>query len=325
MRIARRQLLKFAATGVAVPFISRFARAEAWPTRSIRVIAPISAGTGVDILSRLVLSEVASALGQPILIDNRPGAGGTIGAMAVAKANPDGYTLLSDSATHTIVPSMYSNLSYDPVRDFAPVVPLGSAPLVLVVPASKGIKTLNQLVSIAKSNPGSLTYASGGIGTTNHLAAERLRLSAKFEAVHVPFRGAGFTTELLSGRIDFAFSPIAPFVDLIQTSQVIALAVSSRKRASILPDVPTTLESGFKNSDFNFWVGMFAPMKTPREIVERLHYETRKVVSIPSVQEKIAKIGADPMLMTSQEFEDMIKDEFATNAALIKSIGLTPN
>jgi tripartite-type tricarboxylate transporter receptor subunit TctC len=283
---------------------------------------PIQAGTGVDIISRLVLNELSSRLPQPAVIENRPGASGTIGAAVVAKATPDGYTLLADSTSHTIVPSLFANLPYDPVADFVPVVPLGSNPLVLVVGASTNFRTVGDLVSAAKARPGALNYASGGIGTTSHLAAERFRLSAGFQTAHVPFRGASFSTELLSGRIDFAFSPIGSVIELIGAGALRPLAVASRERSRLLPNVPTTLEAGYPNSDYAFWVGLFAPSKTPDYVVHQLNRLTVEVISSPSLLSSFAKIGAEPMAMTALDFANLVKAEISANAALARAIGL---
>jgi tripartite-type tricarboxylate transporter receptor subunit TctC len=322
MTPSRRQLLRLAGGSLTLPFVS-LARAEIWPARPVHAVVPIQAGTGVDIISRLALSELSPPLGQPIGIENRPGASGTIGAAVVAKAAPDGYTLLADSASHTIVPSLFAHLPYDPVGDFVPVAPLGSNPLVLVVGASSGFKALGDLVSAAKARPGALTYASGGIGTTSHLAPERFRLSAGFEAVHVPFRGAAFSSEVMSGRIDFAFSPVGSVIELIRDERLRPLAVASRQRSRILPNVPTTLEAGYPDSDYAFWVGLFAPAKTPDVVVEQLNQLTLKAMSSPNLLSSFAKIGAEPMPLTAFEFGAVVKTEISANAALAKSIGLS--
>jgi tripartite-type tricarboxylate transporter receptor subunit TctC len=319
---SRRQLLRLAGAGLTLPFVS-LARGEAWPTRPIHAVVPIQAGTGVDIISRLVLGELLTLLSQPIVIENRPGASGTIGAAAVAKAAPDGYTLLADSASHTIVPALFAHLPYDPTGDFVPVVPLGSNPLVLVVGASSGFKSVEDLVAAAKARPSALTYASGGIGTTSHLAPERFRLSAGFEAVHVPFRGAAFSSEVMSGRIDFAFSPVGSVIELIRDGRLRPLAVASRERSRILPNVPTTLEAGYLNSDYAFWVGLFAPAKTPDHVVEQLNRLATKVMSNPKLLSSFATIGAEPMPMTAREFGTLVNTEISANAALARSIGLS--
>lgn len=284
---------------------------------------PTSPGTAVDILTRLALKELSLQLGQPIIIDSRPGAGGTIAAAVVANAEPDGYTILAES-THTLAPFTHAHLTFDPLRDFSPVIPLGTMPLVLVCAPSKGIKSIHELVAAAKAAQGSFSYASGGIGTTTHLSVERLQLSAGFYAVHVPFRGAKFATDVMSGRIDFAYIPIGSGIDLIRDGRLLPLAVSSRARAVLLPDVPTTLESGYANSDFIFYVGMFVPAKTPRSIVERLNHDTGMVLGTAGMRERLATIGAEPMLMTTAEFDAFISEELVANEELIKTIGLKP-
>jgi tripartite-type tricarboxylate transporter receptor subunit TctC len=322
MNLVRRELLRLVGTTLALPALARLSRAETWPARPIRAVVPILAGTGVDVLSRLVLNELAARLGQPIVIENRPGASGTVGGATAAKADADGYTLLIDSSSHTIVPSLFTGLPYDPVHDFAPVIPVGTMPFVLVCASTKGFKTLGDLIAAANAKPGGLTYASGGIGTTNHLAVERLRLSAGFEAMHVPYRGAGFIPDVLADRIDFAVVPLGPYLPLIQAGKLSALAVTDRKRTASLPDVPTTLELGHANSDTSFWVGLFAPAKTPGDIIQRLNDETTKALAVPGTQERLREIAAEPMIMSPSDFAAMLAQEFASNAELAKKIGL---
>ena len=222
--------------------------AQNWPTRTIRAILPFAPGTGADVVSRLVFNQISIQLGQQIVVENRGGAGGTIGAAAVAKADPDGYTILGQSTSHTIAPAIYPNMTYDVARDFAAVASYGRMPTALVIAPSKGFKTIQEFVTAAKAKP--LTFASAGVGSTTHLTAERFRLSAGFEAIHVPFKGGGFRPEVASGRVDFAFSPIAVAVPDIRDGRLLALAVSGRERVSALPDVPTTIEAGYPNSDY---------------------------------------------------------------------------
>ncbi len=294
-----------------------------WPNRPIRAIVPVAPGTGADVVFRLVFNQLSIQLGQQIVVENRGGAGGTIGASAVAKADPDGYTILANSAGHTIAPAIYPNMNYDVTRDFAAVASLGRTPTALVMAPSKGIKTIQQFVSAAKA--GNFTYASSGVGSTTHLTAERFRLSAGFEAVHVPFRGGGFRPEVASGRVDFAFSPIAVAVPDIRDGRLVALAVSSQTRVSTLPDVPTTLEAGFPNSDYALWLGMFVPVKTPRAIVDRLHQESVKALQSPALREKLLSLDVEPMAMTPAEFDTFIRDEVVAQGALAKAVGLKPN
>ena len=299
--------------------------AQSWPTKPIRAILPIAPGTGSDVVFRLVFNQVSIQLGQSIVIENKGGAGGTIGANVVAKSEPDGYTILGHSTSHTIAPALYTQLSYDVTRDFAGVVPLGRMPTALVMAPSKGIKTIQAFVTAAKAKPGAFTFASAGVGSSTHLTAERFRLSAGFEAVHVPFRGGGFRPEIASGRVDFGFSPIAVAVPEIRDGRLLALAVSSRERVSALPDVPTTLEAGYPNSDYALWLGVFVPVKTPRAIVDRLHAETVKALQTPALRDKLAAVDLEPMVMTPAEFDAFVRDDIANQGMLAKAAGLKPN
>jgi len=297
--------------------------APAWPAKPVRVISPIGAGSAADILSRTFSEQLSTQLGQPVVVENRPGAGGTLGANVVAKAPPDGYTILIHSNGHTIAPAVYPNLPYDPVRDFTAITSLAYFPNVLVVAPSKNIRTLQELVAVARSKPGSMNYASGGVGTPTHLAAERLRLSAGFEAQHVPFKSQPEAlTEVIAGRVDFYFCPVFPALPFIQEGKLLPLAVSSTKRASSLPAVATTLELGFPNSDYIFWVGMFAPAHTPSAIVHKLHAETLNAMQTPALQDKLAKLGVEPLTMTPDQFAAYVKDEIAANAVLAKAAGI---
>jgi tripartite-type tricarboxylate transporter receptor subunit TctC len=302
------------------------AHGQAWPTKqTIRLLSPFPPGSAVDAVARPVLDHVSRQIGQAIVFESRPGAGGTIGMAAVAKADPDGYTLLVNSSVHTITPSTYSKLPYDTVRDFAGIMPLAQFPNVLVVPPSR-FKTIQELVAAGKAKPGSLTYGSGGVGAATHLNAERFRMSAGFEAVHVPFKGAPEALrEILGNRIDFYFAPILSAVPLIESHEVRGLAVSSLKRSDALPDIPTTLEAGYPDSDYVFWVGLFAPAATPRDIVQRLHDAATKALADPAVGDNLRKLGAAPMTMTPAEFDAYVKGEIATIATVVKAAGIQPN
>jgi tripartite-type tricarboxylate transporter receptor subunit TctC len=258
-------------------------RAQTWPSRNITAIIPFAAGNANEIIGRVVLEQLSRQLGQPIIIESRPGAGGTIGVSAAAKAAPDGYTILVHSSSFSAAHVTYKSLPYDTLGDFAAVVPLGIQPTVLVTAPSKGFKTMGELVAAAKARPGELNFASAGIGAASHLAAERFRVSAGFTAQHIPFRGpAEALTEVMTGRIDYYFLPLAPALPLINDGKVVALAVSTPKRATALPNVPTTAESGLKNATYEFWTGLFVPVKTPREIIDELHEETRKALQVPA-------------------------------------------
>jgi len=305
---------------------SSVAYGQAWPTRQpIKLIMPFPPGSAIDTVARPVFDAVSRQIGQSMVFESRAGAGGTLGMAAVAKAEGDGYTLLVNSSVHTITPSTYARLPYDTVRDFAAIIPLSQYPNVLVVPPSR-FKTVQELVAAAKAKPGSITYGSGGVGAATHLNAERFRLSAGFTAVHVPFKGAPEALrEILGDRIDFYFSPLLSAVPLIESHEIRGLAVSSLKRSASLPDVPTTLEAGYPNSDYVFWVGLFAPAATPRAIIDRLHAETTKALNEPAIKDALSKLGADPMEMTPTQFDAFVRAEIETNAALVKAAGIQPN
>jgi len=296
-----------------------------WPTRPIRAILPFAPGTGADVVGRLVFNQLSIQLGQQIVVENRGGAGGTLGSAMVAKADPDGYTILCNSTSHTIAPALHVNMTYDVARDFAGVAPFGRMPTALIMAPSKGIKTVQQFVAAARTKAGHFTYASAGVGSTTHLTAERFRMSAGFEAVHVPFKGGGFRPEIASGRVDFGFSPIAVAVPDIKDGRLIALAVSGRQRASALPDVPTTLESGYPNSDYALWMGVFVPVKTLRAVVNRLHDEIEKALNEPALRARLANLDVEPMKMTPAEFDAYVREEIVTEGALAKAAGLKPN
>ena len=299
--------------------------AQDWPTRPIRAIVPFTPGSATDIIPRTVFAEVQKHLGQPIIIENRVGAGGTIGIAAAAKAVPDGYTILVASSAYTTVPATYANLPYDPLHDLYAVIPLANMANVLVVSPGKGMKTVNDFVTEARARKESMNYVTLGIGSAAHLNAERFRLAAKFDAQPVSYKGAPEgLTEVMTGRIDFYFSPLLPALSLIRDGKLKPLAVSSLERSSELPEVPTTTEAGFPNSEYNFWFGVFVPAKTPPEIVRRLYGEIDKALHNPDVREKLAKLGVQPMPMTSIQFSDYVRKEIEQNTQLANSIGIKP-
>jgi tripartite-type tricarboxylate transporter receptor subunit TctC len=306
----------------AEPLLAQTSSAQIWPTKRVQVIVPFSPGSATDLLPRTVFEHVAAKVGQTFIIENRPGGGGAMGVSAVAKADPDGYTVLVHSNALVTAPAIQS-MPYDPVQDFAGVTPLGSVPLVLVISPDKNIKTLKELVAAAKAKPGTINYAAAGIGTPPHLTTERFRLAAQFEGQLVPFKGAPEAlTEVLTGRVDFYFCPIIPAMPFIRDGKLLALAVSSSKRATALPDVPTTVETGFPDSDFDFWIGMVVPKKTPRDIVARIHHETVNGLADPSVKDKLAKLGVEPLIMTPDDFDARIAREAPIAMTLAKAAGI---
>jgi tripartite-type tricarboxylate transporter receptor subunit TctC len=322
MKPSRRVLF---ASIASLAFLSPLASVAqgAYPNKPIRVVVPFAAGSTTDIIARAIADKMSQSMGQQLVIDNRGGASGTIGQAAVAQAAPDGYTIMVHSSSHTVSPSTFAKLPFDTVADFAGVTPISSTPNVLVISPSKNIKTLQELLAAARAKPGSMNFASAGQGSATHLNAEKFKLAAKIEATNIPFKGsAEAVTEVMAGRVDYYFSPIAPVIGQIRNGQLVPLAVGSPKRASALANVPTTAEAGVPGSEFNFWIGMMAPAKTPREIVNRLHDEVEKALATPEVKERFAALGADAWTLKPEQFDAYIKDEIKSNAVLVKAAGL---
>jgi tripartite-type tricarboxylate transporter receptor subunit TctC len=318
----RRRFLQAALATFSTSALTGLAAAdEAWPSRPIRAVVPFSAGSSVDIVGRIVLDPLSQRLGQPIVVENRGGAGGTIGCALVAQSAADGYTILINASAHTSAPAIYPGASYDVVRDFAGVIPFGSVPNVVIVAPSKGIKTLKDLVAAAKA--GSMTFSSAGVGSATHLAAERLRVSAGFNATHVPFKGGvEAITEVMTGRVDFACMGVPSALPFISDGKLLGLAVCTQKRTASLPDVPTTIELGYPDSDYNYWMGLFVPAKTDPAIRERLRAETQKAMADPAVVGKLKPQGMEPMPLSAAEFDALVKKEVAQNIALVKAAGI---
>jgi tripartite-type tricarboxylate transporter receptor subunit TctC len=274
-------------------------------------------------MARTVAEKLTAQLGQSFLVENRPGAGGTIGVGQVARADADGYTVLVHSSSYTVTPATYPNTPYDTLRDLTGITPLGLLPNVLVISPSKGIKSVKELVAAAKARPGSMNAASAGMGSATHLNAERFRLGAGIEVVHVPFKGTPEAlTEVMTGRVDYYFCPVNAALPLLKEGKLLGLAVGSTKRSIALPQTPTTLEAGIPDSDYNFWVGMFVPAKTPREIIQRLYQETERALNAPEVREKLTRLGAEPMDYAPEAFNAYIRKEIAANAELVKAAGI---
>ncbi len=310
---------------VVLLFCRGDALAQTWPSKPIRAIIAFAAGSATDVIPRVVFEPLSAQLGQPIVVENRGGAGTTIGAALVAKAEADGYTLLATSSAHTLVPTVYPSAPYDTAADFAAVVSLGSGPNVLVVSPAKDFKTAQDLVAAAKARPGSFNFASAGVGSATHLSAERFRMAAGFDAVHIPFRGgAEAITEVLAGRAEFYFCPLGTALPQVREGKLLALAVSSPKRAALLPDVPSVVEL-FPNSDYAFWIGVFMPAKTPRDIVDQFHRETIKTMQLPNVKERLETLGMDPMPLTPAEFDAHVRSEIVSTGLLAKAAGLSSN
>jgi tripartite-type tricarboxylate transporter receptor subunit TctC len=299
------------------------AASQPYPSHNITVIIPFAPGNANDITGRIVFEQVSKQVGQTIVIDNRGGAGGTIGVGQAARATPDGYTILFHSASFSSAYVTHKTLPYDTFKDFIAVVPAGISPSVLVVSPTKEYKTAADLVAAAKAKPGALNFASAGIGAASHLAAEKFNVAAGIKSQHVPFKGpVEALTEVMAGRIDYYFLPIAPALALIKDGKVAALAVSSDKRAPLLADVPTTAEIGYPKAAYAFWNGAFVPAKTPPDVVAKIHTEIAKAVAEPAIRERLAKLGIVPLIMTQPEFQKYFEADVRDTDALAKAAGI---
>ena len=301
-------------------FAATVAQAETWPSRLIKATIPFGAGSAADVVPRLVFERLAAELGQSIVIENRAGGGGTVGSALVAKADPDGYSLLAQSSALAIAPAIFPSAAFDPTRDLASVLMIGSSANVMIVPNARPWKTIQDFIADAKAKPGSISFGSVGIGSAVHISTEKFRLAAGIEATHVPYRaGPEVIADILGGRIDLYFCPLATALPLIREGQVRALVVSTPKRAADLPDVPTPVEIGLKDADSAIWFGVFVPAKTPRDIVEKLQREATKALQAPAVQARFATLGVEPMAMTLDEFAKFVRDDVEAAVTLVKA------
>ena len=306
-------------------FAAATAQAENWPSRLIKATIPFGAGSAADVVPRVVLDGLAAELGQSIVVENRPGAGGTLGTAMVVKADPDGYSILAQSSALAIAPAIYPKLTFDATRDLSSVLMIGSSANVMIVPVTRPWKTVQDFIADAKAKPGSISFGSVGVGSAVHISAEKFRLAAGIETTHVPYRGgAEVIADILGGRIDFYFCPLATALPLIKEGRVRALVVSTPKRAADLPDVPTPGEAGLKNAESVFWLGVFMPAKTPRDIVEKFHAAGVKLLAEPAMQDRLKKLGVDPLPMSPAEMDAFVVRETAESLEVIKAAGIKP-
>ena len=299
------------------------AAAQAYPTRPIHFVVPFTPGSGTDIIARTVGEVMGRNMGQSVIVDNRPGAGGTIAAGAVAKGDADGYTVLIHSSGHALNPALYQNLPYDTLKDLTGVTPLAALPNVMVVSPSRGWKTMADLLAAAKAKPGALNYGSAGNGSATHLNAEKFKLQAGIDALHIPFKGTPEAlNDVMAGRIDWYFSPLSSALPLIKDGKLQALAVSTPTRAPTLPQVPTTVEAGVPGSEYTFWVGMIVSSQTPPALIRRLHDEAVKAIGSPEVKERFTQLGAEAFPMTPEAFNAYIRTEMESAARIAKAAKL---
>jgi tripartite-type tricarboxylate transporter receptor subunit TctC len=298
---------------------------DGFPNKPIRIIVPFTAGSATDIMARTVGERLSPALGQPVIVENRPGAGGTIGITQLAKASPDGTTLGVVSTGHVVNDVLYSSLQYDTIRDFSGVSPLASLPSVLIVTPSLGVKTVRDLVAMAKSRPGEFNYGTAGVGSAAHINQEKFNNAAGIRGVHIPLKGTPeILNETMGARVQLAWVPLVSSVGPIRDGKVLALAVSTPARSPNLPDVPTIAEAGYAGGEFNFWIGMLAPSKTPREIVGRLNSEVTKALQLPEVRQRLANLGAEAMPMSPEQFDSFIRQEHETLGKVMREAGVKP-
>jgi len=311
---------------VSVAVLMAIAGAQAqqpYPGKPIRLISPFAPGGGNDILARLVARKLTETWGQPVIVDNRPGANTIIGTEALVKAPPDGYTLILVGSSHVINPSLLPNLPYDIIKDFAPVATLGGAEQVLVLHPGVPANTLQEFIALAKSKPGQLNYSSAGKGTTNNLSAELFNILAGVTTQHIPYKGTGpALADLVSGHVQLSFSPTNSAIPYIKSGKFKGIAVSGAKRLPALPQVPTFSEAGLPGFDARNWYGILAPADAPRQVIDKLSLEIGRIVTMPDFREKLASLGMDPLISTPNQFATLLKADLARYAKIIKTANI---
>jgi tripartite-type tricarboxylate transporter receptor subunit TctC len=308
-----------------VALLAATAQAETWPSRLIKATIPFGAGSAADVVPRVVFDRLAAELGQAIVVENRPGAGGTIGTATVVKADADGYSILAQTTALTISPAIYPDLAFDITKDLSSALMIGVSANVMIVPVSRPWKTVQDFIADARARPGAIVFGSVGVGSATHISAEKFRLAAGIETTHVPYRGgAEVIADILGGRIDFYFCPLATALPLIREGRVRALVISTPKRVTDLPEVPTPAEAGLKNAESAFWLGVFMPAKTPRDVIEKFHDAGMKLLAEPSMQESLMRLGVERFPMTPLEMDAFVAREIAENLEVIKAAGIKP-
>jgi tripartite-type tricarboxylate transporter receptor subunit TctC len=300
-----------------------FACAQTYPTRPVRVIVALSPGGVTDIIARSVAPKLAEQWGQPVVVENRAGAGGSIGAVAVARSPADGHVLLVHSSGYALNPAINTNLPYDYKSDFVDVAPLASQPMLLVVAPASGIASVAELIALAKARPGQVSYGSAGIGSGAHFNSEKFRIAAGIEALHVPYKGgAEASHDTIAGRLTFTINTITLALPHIRERRLVPLGVSSARRSGLLPDTPTIAEAGVAGFEFTFWNGLWTPAGTPPELVQRLNADVNKVIQMHEVRERLASLGAEPMSMTPAQFSRFVKSEIEDSARIAQAAGI---
>ncbi len=306
--------VKSALVAVALAVIPLSVLAQVYPSKTLRVIVPFAAGSATDVAARLIGERLNAAWGQPVVVENRPGAGGTIGIAQTAK-----------STGHVVNDVLYKDLPYDVLNDLAGVAPLVSLPSVLIVPASLGVKNVKDLVALAKAKPGEFNYGTAGVGSAAHINTEKFNLAAGINAVHVPLKGTPpILSETMGARLQYSWVPIIASLGPIQDGKLLALAVSTASRSAALPNVPTIAEAGFPGGEFDFWVGLLAPGKTPKDLLEKINAEVNRALASPDMKDRLAKLGGEPMKMSPGQFDAFLRKEHAVLGQLMRDAGAKP-
>ncbi len=318
-----KNLLRVVAAVFAASALQAFA--QAYPTKPVRMIISFTPGSSTDIVGRVVSQKLSEFWGQPVISENRAGAGGSIGTAVVAKADPDGYNLLIDSSAHTVTPWIYAQLSYDTFKDFTDIAPFAGQPNVLVVAPNSKIKTVKDLIDQAKANPSKINFGSAGVGSGTHLNLEKFKLATGIDVTHIPFKGTPeVVTNIMGGLVDCYFAPISAAISFIEQNKLTAVAVSSAKRSSQLPNVPTVAESGVPGFDFTLWFALWGPKGMQADLVNKINADVRRALETADVKDRLAKLGNDTMIMSPSEFSQFVRNELQDNERIIKAAGIKP-
>ena len=314
------------ATGLAfalVTALSFMATArDSFPNKPIQIIVPFTAGSGTDILARMVGKKMSENWGQQVVVINRPGGGGIVASSTVARAAPDGYTLLAHSTGFAVAATLYSKLPYDPLKDFDGVTQIGTSPFVLVVTPSLGVKSVSDLIALAKQKPGQLNFGSAGIGGSTHLCGEQFRFAADINVVHVPYKGTPEALiDTIAGRVQYVISPIQPALSFIKDGRLLELAVTAAPRSPVLPDVPTVAEAGLSGFEWDGWVGLWAPARTPKAVLNQLSKEVARILALPDIRERMQSEGVVPKSSTPEEFAKFTRAEIERLGKVVKASG----
>jgi tripartite-type tricarboxylate transporter receptor subunit TctC len=299
--------------------------AQDYPDKPVKVVVPFTAGSATDVLARAVSKKLSELWGQPVAIENRAGAGGVVGAEAVAKAPPDGYTLLIHGSAHTVIPALYAKLPYDPVKDFADIAPLATQPFVLVVGPSAGVKNVSELITAARAKPGQLKYGSAGIGSGTHFVAEKFKIAAGIDVVHVPYKGGPeANADTITGKITYWFPPLAIALKPVREGKLIAIGVTTAQRSGALPEVLAIAEAGVAGFENTTWWGIWAPAGIPANIADKLAKDVARALAAPDLREKLMKLGFEPMSMNSEMFTRFVRGEIEAAVRTAKAAGIKP-